>query len=98
MTRGDGPCAQRHESLSTQIIYDHLENQENGSRHIRVHCHDRNAPVNKWTKDNRPDADSTNDTWHAAKNVAKEIRSVCAGPVHFQDKTWHPQCRTKLPA
>ena len=40
VTRGDDPCAQRHKSLSTQGIYDHLENQENGSVHIRVQCHD----------------------------------------------------------
>ena len=47
VTRGDGPCAQRHESLGTQRMYDHLESQENGSVHIRVHCHDRNASVKK---------------------------------------------------
>ena len=47
VARGDGPCAQRHESLGTQRMYDHLESQENGSVHIRVDCHDRNASVNK---------------------------------------------------
>ena len=95
VTRGDDPCAQRHESLGTQRIYDHLQSQENGSVHIRVHCHDRNASVNKWIRDNRPDTESTNDTWHAAKNVAKEVRSVCAGPRHLEGKTWHPQLSDK---
>ena len=95
VTRGDDPCAQRHESLGTQRIYDHLQSQENGSVHIRVHCHDRNASVNKWIRDNRPDTELTNDTWHAAKNVAKEVRSVCAGPRHLEGKTWHPQLSDK---
>ena len=95
VTRCDDPCAQRHESLGTQRIYDHLQSQENGRVHIRVHCHDRNASVNKWIRNNRPDTESTNDTWHAAKNVAKEVRSVCAGPRHLEGKTWHPQLSDK---
>ena len=93
VTRSDDPCTQWHESLGTQTTCDHLESQENGSVHIRVHCHDRNVSVNKWIRDNRPNTESTNDTWHAAKNVAKEVRSVCAGPRHLEDNF-----RTKLPA
>ena len=95
VTRGDDPCAQRHESLGTQRIYDHLQSQENGSVHIRVHCHDQNASVNKWIRDSRPDTESTNDTWHAAKNVSKEVRSVCARLLHLEGKTWHPQLSDK---
>ena len=95
VTRGDDLCAQRHESLGTQRIYDHLQSQENGSVHIHVHCHDRNASVNKWIRDNKPDTESTNDTWHVAKNVAKNVHSVCAGPSHREGKTWHPQLSDK---
>ena len=36
VTRGDDPCTQRHESLGTRRIYDHLQSQENGGVHIRV--------------------------------------------------------------
>ena len=95
VTRGDDPCVLKHESLGTQRIYNHPESQENGNVYICVHCRGQNASGNKWIKDNRPNTDSTNDTWHVAKNVAKEVHSVCVGPHHLEGKTWHPQLLDK---
>ncbi|XP_070190600.1 uncharacterized protein [Littorina saxatilis] len=95
VSRTDEPCAQKHELIGTKRVYDYLDGQEDGSVHIRVHCHDRNATVNKWVRDNRPDTTSTNDTWHAAKNVAKEVRTVCTGPRYQEGKTWHPELSDK---
>ncbi|XP_076437044.1 uncharacterized protein LOC143276438 [Babylonia areolata] len=93
--RREEPSAQKHELLGTQRIYQRLEAKEGGTVHIRVHCHDRNASVNKWVADNKPDTESTNDTWHASKNVVKELKSVCIGPRYMEGKTWHPQLSDK---
>ena len=89
ISREDERCAQKHELLGTQKIYRHLKKQDNGSVHVRVHCHDRNMSVQSWVRDNAQDTDVTNDTWHASKNVAKEVKAVCSGPRHMEGKTWH---------
>ena len=39
VTRGDDPCEQRHESLGTQRIYDHLQSQENGVYTVMIETH-----------------------------------------------------------
>ena len=46
-------------------------------------------------KDTHTNTVSTNDTWHASKNVAKEIRAVCTGARYLEGKTWHPQLSDK---
>ena len=50
ITRADEPCAQKHELLGTNKIYDYLENQEGGSVSVRVLCHDRNMSVQSWVR------------------------------------------------
>ena len=94
VTRTDEPCAQKHELLGTQRIYDYLERQENGKVSVRVRCHDRNMSLQSWMRGDK-DTEVTNDTWHASKNVAKEIKCVCTGPKHLEGKTWHPQLSGK---
>ena len=94
ITRADEPCAQKHELLGTKKIYDYLENQEGGSVSVRVLCHDRNMSVQSWVRGEK-DTANTNDTWHATKNVAKEIKCVFSGPRHLEGKTWHPQLSEK---
>ena len=54
--------------------------KENGSLSVRVHCHDRNMSVQSWVRGDK-DTEVTNDTWHASKNVAKEIN------VYVQDQS-----------
>ena len=95
VTRAEEKCAQKHELIGTERIYKYLEAQEGGTVHVRVHCHDRNSSVNSWLAANRQETVSTNDTWHATKNVAKEMRSVCSGPMYAEGKTWHHQLADK---
>ena len=94
ITRADEPCAQKHELLGTKKIYDYLENQEGGSVSVRVLCHDRNMSVQSWVRGEK-DTAITNDTWHATKNMAKEIKCVFSRPRHLEGKTWHPQLSDK---
>ena len=61
---------------------------------MRVHCRDRNMSVQSWVRGEK-DTANTNDTWHATKNVAKEIKCVFSGPRHLEGKTWHPQLSDK---
>eukprot|EP00731_Ephydatia_muelleri_P029616 Em0021g139a len=35
------------------------------------------------------------DTWHGTKNVAKEMRKICAGTVRNRDKTWFSELSDK---
>ena len=93
-TKFYGPCAQKHELLGTQRIYDYLERHENGSVSVRVHSHDRNMSVQSWVRGDK-DTEVTYDTWHASKNMAKEIKCVCTGSKHLEGKTWHPQLSDK---
>ena len=95
VTREEERCTQKHELLGTQKIYKHLQKQDNGSVHVRVHCHDRNMSVQSWVREFAQDTDITNDTWHASKNVAKEVKAVCSGPRHMEGKSWHSQLSDK---
>ena len=72
VTRADDPCAQKQELLGTQRIDEYLESQENGNLSPRVHCDDRSMSVHSWVRGDK-DTEVTNDTWHASKNVAKEM-------------------------
>ncbi|KAL8571386.1 hypothetical protein ACOMHN_046561 [Nucella lapillus] len=49
VSRADDPCAQHHELLGTQRVYQFIKEQEGDSVHIRVHCHNRNASVKTMT-------------------------------------------------
>lgn len=45
-----------------------------------LHAHDRNASINKFIREERPDTTNQNDTWYAAKTAEKEISEVSKGP------------------
>ena len=96
VSRDDDQHAQRHELVGTKRIYDYLDTADGGTGvHVRVHCHDRNTSVNKWIEDSRPATHSTNDTWHATKNIAKDLKKVCSGTQITKYKLWHPQLSDK---
>ncbi|CAC5389907.1 unnamed protein product [Mytilus coruscus] len=80
----------------TERIYEYFENlKDEYEVKIRVHCHYRNTSVNKFIRINGIDAESTNDTWHATKNTAKEIKTICSGPRYKEGQTWHPELSDK---
>ena len=69
----DSPHAQSHELIETRRIYDYFDSVDNGiGVHVRLHCHDRNTSVNKFVNQRNKGTVSTNDTWHATKNLAKK--------------------------
>ncbi|CAC5406120.1 unnamed protein product [Mytilus coruscus] len=92
----DCTSAQKHELIGTERIYEYFKNlRDEYEVKIRVHCHDRNTSVNKFIRINRIDTESTNDTWHATKNIAKEIKTICSGPRYKEGQTWHPELSDK---
>lgn len=93
VSKVDCPSAQKHELIGTERIYDYLNSLD--GVHVRVHCHDRNTSVNKFIRSRGVDAESTNDTWHATKNIAKEVKAICSGPRYKEGVTWHPELSDK---
>ena len=53
MTHDDDCCSQRHEQIGTEIIYDHLENHQDGPIQVAVHAHDRNMSINKYIREKK---------------------------------------------
>lgn len=51
ITKDDEPSAQHHETLGTNIIYEHLQSE---NVPIAAHAHDRNASVNKYSREEHP--------------------------------------------
>lgn len=87
----DSLHAQSHELIGTRRIYDYFDSVDDGiSVHVRLHCHDRNTSVNKYVNQRNKGTVSTNDTWHATKNLAKEVKKVTTGPKYQEGKTSHP--------
>lgn len=96
VTKKDSPSTQKHELIGTKRLYDYFDQWQNGSGlNIRLHCHDKNASVNKFIYTEREDTTSTNDTWHCTKNVAKELKCICSGPKYKEGITWHHQLGDK---
>ena len=92
----DCPSTQKHELIGTERIYSYFENLDDECKtSIRIHCHDRNTSVNKFIQTNPMGAESTNDTWHATKNIAKNIKTICSGPRYKEGSTWHPELADK---
>jgi hypothetical protein len=92
----DSPHAQSHELIGTRRIYDYFDSVDNGiGVHVRLHCHDRNTSVNKFVNQRNKGTVSTNDTWHATKNLAREVKKVTTGPKYQEGKTWHPELSDK---
>jgi hypothetical protein len=87
----DIPHAQSHELIGTLRIYHYLDSVDNGIVvHIRLHCHDRNTSVNTFVNQRNKGTVSTNDSWHATKKLAKEVKKVTTGPKYQEGKTSHP--------
>lgn len=96
ISKVDCTSAQKHELIGTERIYQYFKNlTDEYEVKIRVHCHDRNTSVNKFIRVNGIDTTSTNDTWHATKNIAKEIKTICSGPRYKEGQTWHPELSDK---
>ena len=96
VTKKDSTSAQKHELIGTKRLYDYFDEWQNGcGLNIRLHCHDKNASVNKFIYSEREDTTSTNDTWHATKNVTKELKCICSGPKYKEGITWHRQLADK---
>ncbi|VDI76549.1 Hypothetical predicted protein [Mytilus galloprovincialis] len=96
ISKVDCTSAQKHELIGTERIYEYFKNlRDEYEVKIRVHCHDRNTSVNKFIRINGIDTESTNDTWHATKNIAKEIKTICSGPRYKEGQTWHPELSDK---
>ena len=96
ISRVDCTSTQKHELIGTERIYNYFQNlKDEHEVKIRVHCHDRNTSVNNFINKNGMGAESTNDTWHATKNIAKEVKNICSGPRYKEGTTWHPELSDK---
>jgi hypothetical protein len=90
---------QRHELIGTRRLYDYFDSEIasfGGPMNIELHAHDRNASVNKFIREERPETINQNDTWHAAKSVKKEISKVSKGSKRNHGKTWHEELADKV--
>ncbi|KAK3106301.1 hypothetical protein FSP39_017387 [Pinctada imbricata] len=92
VSHGDDPCSQRHELHGVKKLYEGLS--EKGAN-VHIHGHDRNVSINNYLKTQYPEVTNANDTWHATKNVAKELKKVCSGPQYQHGKTWHGELSDK---
>lgn len=64
---------------------------------VHLHAHDRNASINKFIREERPDTTNQNDTWHAAKAAEKEISKVAKGPKKNHRCSWHEELTKSIP-
>lgn len=92
ISKDDDPCTQRHELLGVRRIYQYLDRE---LCPVNVHCHDSNASVTKFIQTERPPTISTQDTWHATKNISKNIAKICKGSKKLSGLTWHPELADK---
>ncbi|XP_078700992.1 uncharacterized protein LOC144927455 isoform X3 [Branchiostoma floridae x Branchiostoma belcheri] len=56
-------------------------------------AHDNLQVINKLYKDKG--MKNSNDTWHATKKVAKDMRKIATGAQRDMGKTWHPELQDK---
>lgn len=99
VTKTDDQCSQRHELIGTKRLYQYFDSDIpsiGGPVRVHIHAHDRNASVNKYIREERPDTVNQNDTWHAAKSVQKAISAVGKGPKKQHGKTWHEEIADKI--
>lgn len=93
VTRRDDPVSQRHEMKGVELLYKHFDEKDVS---VHIHGHDRNASVNKFLSVNKPYVTNANDTWHASKNVNKEMKKIATGPLKYRGITWHPDLSDKV--
>ena len=92
ISKNDDPCSQRHELLGVQRIYNYLDSVDCT---VRTHAHDNNASVTKYIREEQPGTESSKDTWHATKGIARDAKKITAGPASQEGKTWHGELSDK---
>lgn len=92
VTKDDDSISQCHELYGVKKLYKDFEDY---GLTINIHGHDRNASVNKYLRTSRPNVENANDTWHAAKGVAKQLKTVTHGPMKQHGITWHEELKDK---
>lgn len=92
VTKDDDSVSQRHELYGVKQLYEGFEDY---GMTINIHGHDRNASINKYLRTERPTVENANDTWHAAKGVAKQLKCISHGPMKQHGITWHTQLKDK---
>ena len=93
VTKKEERSTQKHEMCGVKNMYVEFLNQ--GVK-VRVHAHDRNASVSKYLAQHQPNTTDSYDTWHASKEVKKNVIKVTSGAKRNIDTTWHPQLSDKL--
>lgn len=92
ISKKDDTCSQRHELVGVKRIYDYLDKQQCP---VKTHAHDNNASVAKYIREERSPTESSKDTWHATKGIARDAKKISSGPRSQENKTWHPQLSDK---
>ncbi|XP_070559392.1 uncharacterized protein [Ptychodera flava] len=92
VTREDDTCSQRHEMAGVRRFYEWAD--ENAVP-VDIHAHDRNASVNKFIREERPETQNSNDTWHVTKQVGREVKKITSGAQRNHGKTWHADLSDK---
>ncbi|MES9884387.1 MAG: hypothetical protein ABW185_26365 [Sedimenticola sp.] len=92
VTKDDDSVSQRHELYGVRQLYQEFDNY---GLSVHVHGHDRNASVNKYLRVEQPCIENANDTWHATKGIAKQLKHIVTGPKRKHGITWHDQLRDK---
>ena len=92
ITRDDDPVSQRHELLGSKKLYEHFDAC---CVNVNIHAHDRNVSLNKLLDSEYPHVTNANDTWHATKGIAKQLKTITKGPKKMHGKTWHSELSDK---
>ena len=95
VTSKDDPVAQRHERLGTEKIYKALTESDLS---IARHCHDNNASVTKYVREQQKEVCNQLDNWHGLKSLDKHITKIVQGNRRDGEKTWHWQLKDKQQA
>jgi len=91
VTSQDDPVAQRHERLGTERIYQSLQ-----GHHIKRHCHDNNASITKYIRENHPNVVNQLDNWHGLKSLEKHLTTISKGTKRLHGSTWHKELDDKV--
>ena len=92
VTSEDDRVAQRHEKLGTVSIYNSLKAQ---SITIAKHCHDNNASISKYVREEHPETLNQLDNWHGLKQLEKSLQNISKGPKRDHGRTWHNELDDK---
>ncbi|XP_070567203.1 uncharacterized protein [Ptychodera flava] len=92
ITRDEDDCTQRHEMGGVRSFYQWAD--DNGVQ-IKAHAHDRNASVNKYLREQRPDVINSLDTWHVTKEIGKQLKKITGGARKNHGKIWHQELADK---